>query len=189
MVQMAVRMLKVRRTHLDGDDYLGRKVAPGQVAELRLDRFPPEVVLHDRRIGFVSAAQRPALERFARDHAIPLRDRVDVWALLTEPFLDTAHDEAQKEATLVVLEGSGFTRAEVAAVREYLGFPMVALAVATWEWAHFGLWDVLQAHSLLLGRRKDHAGYLPRSGSAVELRRWAEAIANRAELRAPAGDR
>ena len=83
------------------------------------------------------------------------------------------------------LEASGIPREEVAAIRRFIRWPMLAVTAITWEWMHFGLWDVLQARPVRLlpaGWGKD-ARFLPRDGSATELRRWAEAIANRAPVR------
>ena len=178
-------MVEVHVTHLEGDDYLGGEVAASQVAELRLSRWPPEVVLHDGRVGFVSASRRRDLELFGRLNHVPVVDRADVWSWIAEEFLDTEFDEATKEGTLDALAANGVPRVEAAVIRRFIRIPMLALTAITWEWMHYGMWDVLQARPvrLLPAGWVKGSEYLPQDASTPELRRWAEAIANRAPIR------
>lgn len=177
-------MLEVHPDHLAGDPWLGDEVPAEAVAELRLHRWPPEVMLRDGRIGFVPAARRRDLALFGRLHGIPVVDRADVWSWITEEFLDTEVDEAQRERSSCLLEANGVSREEVAAIRRFLRVPMLTRTALSWEWAHYGLWDVLQARPvrLLPARWVRGSEFLPRDASARELRRWAESLANRAPV-------
>lgn len=177
-------MLTIHIDHLSGDAYLGDRVAPAQIAEVRLNRWPPEVVLNDGRIGFVDARHRRDLRSFARLHGVPEVVRDDVWADLTEPFLDTGHSEAAEAAGRQRLAANGLGAEEVTAIRGCVGPLMTMMTVMTWEWCHYGLYDVLIA----CGRRwtpawGSSARYLPPWGSLEAFRRWAEGIANRAPIR------
>jgi predicted metal-dependent HD superfamily phosphohydrolase len=174
-------LLTILPDRLSGDPYLGGDVLPDAIAEVRLNRFPPEVVLVDGRIGFVHGAQREDLTRFARLHGVPFDQREDVWASITEPFLDTELDAADQERTLARLERVGVSRDEVAAVRGFLRAPMLALTARTWEWVHYGLYDVLLAAPPVCLSVGWWTGspWLPERAGAHELRRWAERLANR----------
>lgn len=153
--------LSLHPRHLAGDPHLGGEIVPSRVRELRLDRWPPEVVTVDGRIGFVHATHRRDLENFGRLHGIPVVTRDDVWSLLAEPFLDTEFDPPQQAQTLQRLAENGIDEAETRAIRARIGPRMLAYTAITWEWVHYGLVDVLLV--------------LPASD-----RPWAEAISNRA---------
>lgn len=183
-----MRTLEIYADYLEGDDWLGGKIAAANIAELRTNRWPPEVVTTDGRIGFVTAARRRDLEMFGEQHGIPTVWRDDVWSLIAEEFLDTEFDETQREATLARLEANGFSREEVAAIRHFIRIPMLAQTALSWEWVHYGLRDVLLSRPvrILPNRWVQGAEYRPRNGSASELRRWAEGIANRAPVRSSA---
>lgn len=177
--------LEVHPDTLRGDGHLGDPVPAADVAELRLDRWPPEVVLRDGRVGFVPAARRRDLELFGRLHGVPVVERTDVWALLAEPFLDTELDEPARAALDRRLAEAGVPPDEAAAIRGFLRVAMLARTAMTWEWVHYGLWDVLEARPtrvLPLSWSAD-ARWLPADRSTGALRRWAEGIANRAPAR------
>lgn len=179
-----MRKLEVHPTHLAGDRYLGGTVPAEQISELRTNRWPPEVALRDGRIGFVANARRRDLELFGRLHAIPVVDRDDTWSWIAEEFLDTEFDDAAKERTLRSLEGNGVSRDEVLAIRRFLAFRMLFLTFLSWEWMHYGLWDVLCARPFgVLPLRRADPQFLPHGRSAAAFRRWAEEIANRAPIR------
>jgi len=153
--------LAIHPGHLAGDAHLGDELVPSRVKELRLDRWPPEVVTIDGRIGFVHATHRRDLENFGRLHRIPVVTRDDVWSLIAEEFLDTEYDEAHQAHTLARLGENGIDESEVRAIRARIGPRMLAYTALTWEWVHYGLVDVQLV--------------LPASD-----RPWTEAIANRA---------
>ncbi len=156
--------LVIHPGHLAGDPHLGDEIVPSRVRELRLDRWPPEVVTIDGRIGFVHATHRRDLENFGRLHGIPVVTRDDLWSLLAEEFLDTEFDPPHRAQTLQRLAENGIDEAEARDIRAHIGPRMLAYTAITWEWVHYGLVDVLLV--------------LPASD-----RPWAEAIANRARER------
>ena len=94
---------------------------------------------------FVSATERPWLELFCRANDIPQVDRIDVWADLAEPYLDTAFDTHAAERTAKRLAACGLDAAQVSALRGRIREPMLAYTALTWEWAHYGHADVLVA--------------------------------------------
>lgn len=177
-------LLEIHLDHLTGDQRLGGAIPASEVAELRLNRAPLELVLRDGRIGFVSAVRRRDLAIFGRLHGIPVVERDDVWSLLTEDFLDTERGDEVAARTLDRLESNGISRPEAHAIRRFIASAMTRRTTWTWEWVHYGLWDLIEARPLkILPPWGEDAVYLPRDRSVAELRRWAEGIANRAPIR------
>ena len=79
-----------------------------------------------------------------------------------------------------VLGENGVPKEEVEAIRRFVRWEMFAVTYFSWEWVHYGLFDVLNARPVRLLPRRGDKPYLPRDNSKEELRRWGEAIANRA---------
>jgi hypothetical protein len=105
--------------------------------------FPPAVRTREGEYLFVSAEQAGELADFASQHGIPFVRRNDVWSFILEEFLDTEFPPELQEGTLRFLESNGVSRAETQAMRELVGPRMLALTAVTWEWQHYGLYDVL----------------------------------------------
>lgn len=129
-------------------------VEPSVIGEVNPDGNPPTIRLK-REILFVPASQREELRHFARQNGIPVRRRYDVWEGLLQPFLDAEFDAAERQATIAELERHGVGRAEVDEVRGLVGRRMIFYTCLTWEWAHYGLYDVLQVmHPLFPGKKR-----------------------------------
>jgi hypothetical protein len=79
-----------------------------------------------------------------------LVERVDVWSLILEPFLDTEFDEQHKQRTLVMLQNNEVSRELCDALRQEFGPAMYHYNFATflWDWVHLGLYDLLSAIEL-----------------------------------------
>jgi len=120
-----------------------RLLTPRNISEVLLDWAPPAVRTTEGEFIFISATQKDPLRRFAERFHLRQPARVDVWALLLEPFLDTEFDDEHQKATWKRLADSGVPADEVKKIRTLVGNRMYALGFATWEWVHFGLYDVL----------------------------------------------
>ena len=132
------------------------------------------MVLHSGEIIFLDYASHLALGLFARIHAIPQRIRLDVWALLCEPYLDTSFTKKDRERTGLALRNAGFTDQEVETIRADVGGIMLTYNCVMWEWAHLSHYDLLIAFgeeekSETLVAAKERENYA-----------WANEIANRA---------
>ena len=153
--------------------YPGARVHPrgvvpwAAVLEVDPEATPPEVRIAGETL-FVSAELRGRLSWDAAAHALPVVRRVDVWGMLLEPFLDTELDDGLRESTLSALEVNGVGRAEAERIRRHVTFPMLHHNARLWEWAHLGLWDLLEAHrnvwvrlvrGLTPGRYRDFYGW------------------------------
>ena len=121
-----------------------RLLTAKSISEVLLDWAPPAVRTLDGEFIFISATQKDHLSKFAHRFNLPLTDRIDVWSLLLEPFLDTEFDEAHKKATLKLLADNGVPADEVEKIRALVNHRMFNLTFQTWEWVHYGLYDVLE---------------------------------------------
>ncbi len=124
------------------------RVPHDQITEVLLDRFPPEIRLPNGETLFVSAVYKEVLGEFAHKHQIPVVSRIDTWALLLEPFVDTETKEAEQEKTYRMLEESGISRAEALKIRDSVNDLMIAYNYKSmlWDWFHLGMHDLLNGY-------------------------------------------
>jgi hypothetical protein len=123
------------------------------ICEVLPTRFPPEVRTHQGEVLFIPAVQRDELTRIATQHQLPITDRIDLWAMLLEPFLDTEHSPAEQARTLALLAQYGVPNDETRRIRSQVARIMLAYNFASglWEWVHLGLFDLLNAYLADLG--------------------------------------
>ncbi|GLY46753.1 hypothetical protein [Lentzea sp. NBRC 102530] len=116
------------------------------------------------------------LKAFCLRHSVPEVARFDVWGNLLEPFLDTSFDAAHVAATDARLRGVGLTQSDVDSIRARVRPLMEAynLDSMLWEWAHLGLYDLLDALSGTLVP----AALTSSLGDLGEVYRWAMEIAD-----------
>ena len=74
-------------------------------------------------------------------------DRIDIWGLLLDPFLDTEFSREQQEQTLQLRGRCGISSAEVEAIRARVEPAMISYNFDSmlWDWVHLGLTDILDA--------------------------------------------
>jgi hypothetical protein len=121
------------------------RISADVLEEVCVGWFPPAVRTREGEFLFVSGEQARELAGFASGHGIPFVRRADVWSFILEEFLDTESSPQLREGALRSLEQHGVGRAETQAMRELVGKRMLALTAVTWEWQHYGLYDVLGA--------------------------------------------
>lgn len=112
--------------------------------------IPPEIRTYQGEVLFVNALQKDVLIESAQIHDVPLVQRVDVWSLILEPFLDTEPDEPMKLYTQRKLAENGISEKYCAQLRERFAPMIHAYNFDTflWEWVHLGLYDLLSAHKM-----------------------------------------
>ena len=96
---------------------------------------------------FISAEHKQDLSAFADRNKISLFERVELWAWILEPFLDTEFTDEHKERLYNLLEKYELNRQTVDCLRETVKEQMMKYNFDTmlWEWGMFGALDVLQA--------------------------------------------
>jgi predicted metal-dependent HD superfamily phosphohydrolase len=125
------------------------------IGEVRLDRWPPEIVTKHGEVLFIQRQNRKHLDLFARINGIARVERMDVWSLITEPYLDTQFSSVDSNRTLTLLRESGFLPTEINEIREKIASRMMSYNSIAWEWMHLGHADVLTAFGMY-DRRHSH---------------------------------
>jgi hypothetical protein len=150
----------------------GGAVPWAEVVEVNPEAAPPELRTADE-VLFIHAERKDELRRAAEEHGVPVVDRVDVWDLLLEPYLDTSFKEDDQERTLSQLEQNGVPRDAAQRIRDQVGKRMLEYNSTFWDWVHLGMCDLFDAH-----RGMDEPRFR-------ELYAWAQEIALRAGVRKP----
>lgn len=148
MIEVAFEQdgLRFTRYPFDGASVHPRGFVPRlAIRDVDPEADPPEVRLHDGETLFLASTDAAALHRFAAQCSIERVRRVDVFALLLEPFLDTETSEAAHERTLAQLAALGIARARVEDMRARVERSMLRYNAASWNWTRLGLADLLRA--------------------------------------------
>lgn len=122
-----------------------KRLAAEELGEVCVGWWPPAVRTREGEFLFVPAPQVRELADFADRRGLPFVWREDVWSWILEEFLDTEFPPESQEGTLRLLERNGVSREETRAMRERVGGRMLRMTALTWEWQHYGLFDVLRA--------------------------------------------
>lgn len=150
-----------------------------EIREADPDCWPPELRLQTGEILFVTAEKREAFAIACHRHNIPLIRRVDVWADLLDPYLDTEFTEEDQQRTIGRLTQSGFSESEVQQIRNRVEKIMLAYNYFAWEWMFFGLFDLFIAYGLTTNRRLRKIKSNWRPAAKKKIYWWAIEIANR----------
>ncbi len=108
-----------------------------------VDWFPPAIITKQEEILFIPRTQIELLVEFTDQHKIHKDDTIDVWSLILDPFLDTEFSAESTENTIRLIESLGIVRKETLAFRKQLEKPMLLHTMLTWEWQHYGFYDLL----------------------------------------------
>ncbi len=114
-----------------------------ELVEVEVGWSPPAVLTKEGEFVFVAPAQARALHDFARAHGLPFVERLDVWGLLLDPFLERPRAAGWLEENARALEAHEVPRKEAEQVREALKFRMMMLTAVAWNLPRFGLFDAL----------------------------------------------
>lgn len=115
------------------------------IAEVIPDWLPPAIMTNDGEFLFIDTTLKEPLVAWAEGHGLPLVNRQDPWEYLLDPFLDTEYTQEADLRDRALLAEMGISDAETTAWRARVSGRMEALTVASWEWVHYGLYDVLFA--------------------------------------------
>ncbi|MEW5738053.1 MAG: hypothetical protein AB1938_03950 [Myxococcota bacterium] len=135
----------MRRQGNWGLELRGDGLDVSQLEQVIVGWFPPAVRTRAGEYLFVHATRARELAEAAAQAGLAFVERLDLWSYILEEFLDTSFSEESQQRTLELLERNGVSRAEVAELRELVKEPMLRLTAATWEWVHYGLFDLLCA--------------------------------------------
>jgi hypothetical protein len=128
-------------------------VAAEDVAELVSNFRPPAFRTHRGEFLVVPTEALDAAREFAERHGIPVVRRVDVWALILEPFMDAAVDRASRRRMREALARCGLSPLRVFLLRWRTSFRVEFVHCVHFRWQHYGLADVLDSMSTLRSPR------------------------------------
>lgn len=135
--------------------YPAREIQFDEIEAVHLDQYPPTIKLGNELI-FISKEHLEALKDFANRNNLNTPKRASNWNWITEPFLDTEFDDAQRERTDELLENNGISREELKRIRNEISGPMQKYNFDSmlWEWHNLGLNDVLSAMMPILSKNE-----------------------------------
>jgi hypothetical protein len=124
-----------------------------EVEALVLNFRPPALHTRKGELLFLPPDALPEVRAFAERHEIPSVRRLDVWALVLEPFMDTSVDRAMRRRMREALRRCGLSGARLLFLRWRVSFRVEFIHCLHVQWQHFGLADVLDAMQPLRSKK------------------------------------
>lgn len=119
-----------------------RTISTADIVEV-IDWFPPTIRMKDDEFLMVSRGHFDELTAFCDAHDIRFESRYDAWSDLLEPFLDTELSFPTRKNIFRRLTEAGFSKPEIRAIRKKISRRMWQYTYASWEWQHYGMYDLL----------------------------------------------
>lgn len=128
--------------------YPAGSITVEQIEDVGITCAPPEIRLKRGETIFVAATAREGLRAWCQNNSISLVDRIDVWGLLLDPFLDTEFTTQEQQQTIATLARCEISPSETEAIRARVAPAMISYNFDSmlWDWVHLGLTDVLDAY-------------------------------------------
>lgn len=143
--------IRLEGTHFIYLEYPFEHIGPGvlnpiaatDIQEYLPNRKPMELVTKTQEVLFIREEDTPAWIAWGNSMGIPSSNRLDLWALLNEPFLDTVFSQEKQDQSFARLAENGLDRKEVLGIRQKVQSQMLMYNTVLWEWVHLGHYDVL----------------------------------------------
>jgi len=119
-----------------------RIVYAREVDEVNMNTFPASFVYRGKEVIFVKPLLSQHLEMFARENGIPIRNRADIWAHISRPFLDATFTAQEIQQSEFLLSINGINKQELKAIRRKAAKTFF-LNIFYWESVYLGLFDYL----------------------------------------------
>lgn len=142
-----------------GYPYPGASVHPGgsigaaDILELVSNFRPPAFHTRSGEFLLFPTDALDAARAFAEAHGIEVVRRVDVWALILEPFMDASVDREGRRRMRDALARCGLSPLRVFLLRWRISFRVEFVHCVHFRWQHYGLADVLDSMSTLRAPR------------------------------------
>jgi hypothetical protein len=120
-------------------------VSAEDIVELVENFRPPALRTTEGDFLVLPESALPEARAFAARNNVPVVRRVDVWALILEPFMDARTDRQTRAAMAEALRRSGLSAGRVLYLRWRTSLRVEFLHCLHWSWQHYGLADVLDA--------------------------------------------
>jgi hypothetical protein len=127
------------------------------INEACFNTFPYSFVIHSNEIIFIEERYNDAFEEFVNKNNIKISQRVDLWKLINEVFLETKFSNEHYEETLKTLAEFGLSKQDIAQIRQKVGELMSGWGGVSWKSDYLGHYDLLlnKKQSFLLLFPKD----------------------------------
>ena len=112
------------------------------IDELWTSPCPLAIVINGNEVIYLNY-EKDELLAFAERNGIPVSDRVDIWSLICEPYLDTEFQPEEQEQTMQLLADNGVPAEEVLSIRNKIKWTMNAAGYSSMEWVYLGQYDYL----------------------------------------------
>lgn len=114
------------------------------IKEVRCNALVPEILVKDGEIIFVPPDKSENLKRFAKENGIDDVNRMDVWGLITAPFLGVKFSDVEKKNMLLQLKKAGFSEKEIKAIRNKIKLKLRLNNFSKKRVDNIGYYEVLQ---------------------------------------------
>ncbi len=127
------------------------------IDEVSFNTYPYSFVIRKNEIIFIEERYNQEFEDFVKQHNIKISQRVDIWKLINEVFLETKFSNEHYENSIKALQNAGFTKQEIAQIRQKVGELMSGWGSVSWKNDYLGHYDLLlnKKQSFLLLFPKD----------------------------------
>lgn len=113
------------------------------INEVDFNTFPYSFVIHQNEVIFIEERYNTAFEEFVAKNNIKISNRIDIWKLINEVFLETKFPTEHYEKGLKILQQIGFTRQDIAQIRQKVGELMSGWGSVSWKSDYLGHYDLL----------------------------------------------
>ena len=110
-----------------------------RIKEVDLNTFPYSLEIDNGEIVFFNHDDRDRIKEFIKINKIQVSNRVDIWNLLSNDFLDTGFTTEEKQGHKKTLVENGFTENEIKKIKKRIKWTLSG----TMEWQYLGHWDLL----------------------------------------------
>ncbi|MCL2387490.1 MAG: hypothetical protein FWC89_08090 [Defluviitaleaceae bacterium] len=106
----------------------------------------PTIRIKQDELIFISAVDKDKLATFCEKNNLPVVQRIDVWELVLDVFLDSYRSPEMTQRVYDLLQKCGISKEECNNLRKEVAQRMCAYNDVLWEWVHLGLCDLLSAY-------------------------------------------
>ncbi|XLS27943.1 hypothetical protein ACJD0Z_12125 [Flavobacteriaceae bacterium M23B6Z8] len=110
-----------------------------RIKEINLNTAPPSILIDQGEVIFFRHENTEAIKAFGKRNKLPVADRIDVWELICQEFLDTEINPETLKRNEEKLIALGFTREELTNIKKRIKWSFIG----TLEWNYLGHWDLL----------------------------------------------
>ena len=135
-----------------------KTIPSSSIQEMSKSVIRPSILVNHNEFVFLLSDDMESLLSFCERNSIPVVNRIDVWGIILEYYLDTEQTELSKSISDKQLNQCGISLQECDLLRKEVAQRMIAYNFTSclWEWCYLGLYDVLCASIGILSGEDHH---------------------------------